>query len=198
VTRVGQKLVSGAFLHYPAQIHHGNALSYLANNGKVVGDEQIGESPLLLKIREQIEHLSLNRNIESGDRLIAHQECRLYCQRPGNPNALSLASGKFVGISAGVFWVEPHFAEECADPLRNLLPRGEPVNLDPFGDRGTDGHSRVQRAVGILKNDLHPPSERAERGSVECEDIGPLEDGASAGGLLQSQDCAADRRLAAT
>ena len=72
------------------------------------------------------------------------------------------------------------------------------MNLDPFGDGGTDRHARVERAVGVLEDDLHPPAESAEGGSIERENVSALEDGASAGGLLQPQDRAPDRRLAAT
>src|SRR4051794_41911148 len=103
-----------------------------------------------------------------------------------------------MGIAAGVFGVETNFAQQRANPLRNLLAGSEPVNLDPFGDGRADGHAGIQRAVRILKNDLHPPPEGAEGGSIEREYIGALEAGTSAGGLLQPKYCAPDRRLAAT
>src|SRR5829696_362125 len=61
---ISQQLVRWAFLHYSAQIHDGNPVSDLSYNRQVVRDEQIREAALPLKIREQIEHLSLDRDVE--------------------------------------------------------------------------------------------------------------------------------------
>ena len=43
-------------------------------DGEVVGDEEVGDFALVLKIVEQIEDLGLDRDIQSGDGLIADDE----------------------------------------------------------------------------------------------------------------------------
>jgi hypothetical protein len=62
---ISQQLVGWALLHDSTQIHDGNPVSDLSYNRQVVRDEQIREAALPLQIREQIEHLSLDRNVES-------------------------------------------------------------------------------------------------------------------------------------
>ena len=53
------------FLDYLAKIHDSDAIGYVFDYRKVVRDEQIREAELLLKVAEQVQYLSLNRNVES-------------------------------------------------------------------------------------------------------------------------------------
>ena len=46
----------------------------------------------------------------------------------------------------------------------------------PSAIAAPDRHPRIERAVGILEDDLHPPPELAERGAVEREDVDALEE----------------------
>ena len=62
--RISQQLIRWAFLDDSTQVHDGNAVSDLSYNREIVCDEQIREAALQLKIGEQIEHLSLDRNVE--------------------------------------------------------------------------------------------------------------------------------------
>src|SRR2546422_1484467 len=69
------------------------------------------------------------------------------------------------------------------------------VNLEWLAQRLADGHARIEGAVGILEDDLHPAAQRSESSTVEREDIGPFEKDSSRSRLLQSQHGAADRGL---
>ncbi len=57
---------------------------------------------LLEDFQERLGHLRLNGNIQRGDRLVADDKSRLQAQRPGDPDALPLASGKLMGIAVGM------------------------------------------------------------------------------------------------
>src|SRR5215469_5550448 len=47
-----------------AQIHDGNAVGDVVDDGKIVADEEIGEPALRLKLSHQIEDLALDRDVE--------------------------------------------------------------------------------------------------------------------------------------
>src|SRR5213075_2584977 len=110
-----------------------------------------------------------------GDRLVAHDKCRLNTERPGDPDPLALPSREFMGVTAGVGRIEAYFLQQGRDPLRNLRSGGQPMNLDSLSDCGTDRHPGIERAVGVLEHDLHAPTEPAQRLAVEREDVYPVE-----------------------
>ena len=68
-------------------------------------------------------------------------------------------------IAAGVARVESHLLQERSDPVRYLLRRRQVMDLDPFRHGGADRHPRVEAAVGVLEDDLHPASQPAKQ---EC------------------------------
>ena len=47
-----------------AEVHHGDAVTYVLDDGKVVGNEQKREIVLDLEVRQQVDDLSLNRNVQ--------------------------------------------------------------------------------------------------------------------------------------
>ena len=67
-----------------------------------MGDEQIGQTELLLQILEQVDDLRLDRNVERRDRLVAHDELRIDRQRARDADALALSARKFVRVAVGV------------------------------------------------------------------------------------------------
>ena len=74
-----------------------------------------------------------------------------------------------------------------------------PRSLDDhrFGDGRLDGHARVERTVGILKDDLHAAAKAAKFAAVKCTQIGAIEQNLAARGFDQPQQCPAGGRLAA-
>ncbi len=57
-----------------AKIEDVDPVDDLADNGKIVGDEQVREPELILKALEQVEDLRLDGNVERGNRLIAYED----------------------------------------------------------------------------------------------------------------------------
>ena len=95
---MGENLAGASLLHHLAQIHNRDVIGNVLHNGQVMGDKQIGKVPLLLKFHHQVQNLSLNRNIQCGDRLIAHHQLRVQNQRPGNADTLTAAAVQLVGV----------------------------------------------------------------------------------------------------
>ena len=66
---------------------------------EIVADEQDRGRKLLAQLDDQIEHVGLDRRIESGRRFIQHQKCRIAGQRHGDGDAL-LHAARQVGADS--------------------------------------------------------------------------------------------------
>ena len=71
------------------------------------------------------------------------------------------------------------------------------MNSKAFADDGAGGHARVERRIGVLKDDLHAPAHVAHLGMPERQNFTFLEYDLSFGRLDQTQHAASQRRLAA-
>ena len=142
-------------LHDLAEIHDGDVVGDVADDGEVVRDEQIRQAPFGLEIGEQIQHLRLHGDVERAHRLVAHDELGLDRERARDPHALALPPRQLVRVALRERGVETDLIEERGD--RAL----EPVDLERLAQRLLHGHPRIERAVRILEHDLHPPAQRA-------------------------------------
>jgi hypothetical protein len=82
-------------------------------------------------------------------------------KRGSTASALALAAGKFVRIARGDLGAQADDVEQFGDAL---LARGgvaEAVDDERLVEDGADGHARIERRVGILKDDLRALAERA-------------------------------------
>lgn len=76
------QLIVGNDLHHLAQIHHQDPVTDIPHHSQVMADKNIGQVPLLFQGVEEIEDLSLYRNIQSGYRFITKQQPGLGGQSP--------------------------------------------------------------------------------------------------------------------
>ena len=79
-------------LYQRAQVHNTDPVGNMTYNRKVMGNEQISKSHLLLHVLQHIYDLRLNRNIQCGDRLITYDKLRLNSQCTGNSHTLLLSA----------------------------------------------------------------------------------------------------------
>ena len=90
--RVREHAPGGTLFDDPALEHYGRPVSDVTNDTEVVGDEQIRQTELHLEIREQVQNLRLNGNIQRRHGLICHDQLRLDAERAGDSYALSLTT----------------------------------------------------------------------------------------------------------
>jgi hypothetical protein len=64
VPRPGEELVRRSYLDHFAEVHDGDPVADVADDGQVVGDEDVGEPQLVLEIGEQVDDLGLDRDVE--------------------------------------------------------------------------------------------------------------------------------------
>ena len=85
------ELFLGGNLAHMAQEHYADAVRNKVDDRKIMPDEEIGQTVLLLQVLEQVQHLALHRNIQCGDRFIADDQVRLQRNGAGNADAPALA-----------------------------------------------------------------------------------------------------------
>ena len=92
VVRFGEQFFGRPKLDDSPQIHDRHAIGQVLDDTQIMADEQIGKSKLLAQLHEQVEDLSLDRDIERRHRFVAHDEVGFHRERPGDDEALALAS----------------------------------------------------------------------------------------------------------
>ena len=117
-------------------------------------DEDEREMHLAGELREEIDDLRLDGNVESADRFVRDNELRLDRERAGDGDALALAAGEFVGILFDEPRCEPDLLHQFAHAPRQLAGGNLLVRLNRLGQRVVNGHARIQRGVGILEDHL--------------------------------------------
>ena len=152
---VAEKLIRLGHLDHAAEVHHAYAVGDEADHGQVVRNEEIGQSQILLEIREDVEHLCLNRHVKRGDRLIAHQQLRVERNAACDAHALALTAGELMRIAAQLRFRQADHLEELTDTLPALLARSDAVDLKRLEHCLLKRHARIERIVRVLKDDLH-------------------------------------------
>ena len=137
-----------------AEIHHGDAVTDVLDDGDVVRDEQIGEAELLLQIAQEVDDLRLHRDVERRHRLVADDEARIERQGAGDADPLALTAGEFVRVAVQRLGPQADLVGERLDPLVERAAMGDPVIPQRLGDDVADPEARVQGGIGILEDDL--------------------------------------------
>ena len=87
-----------------------------------MGDEDVRQAELVLEVLEQVDDTGLDRHVERRDRLVEHDQRRVQRQRPGDADALALATRELVREAAGVVGGEPDELEQVGDLARRDRP----------------------------------------------------------------------------
>ena len=118
-------------------------------------NKQIGQAQLCLQLLQQIDDLRLNRDVQCSNGLIQHNELRVDGQRSGNPHPLTLSTGKLMGIAVNTICAQADNIQQVLNALEFFAATIQTVNGQRITDNLTDGHSRIQRGIGILIDHLH-------------------------------------------
>ena len=107
----------------------------MADHTQIVADEDIGQTEIGTKFHEQVEHLRLNRYIQRGHGLVAHQQIRFDRQRPGDADALALAAGELVRETSPHVWVEADTSHGRIEALGERLGWPKPMHPRALPDQ---------------------------------------------------------------
>ena len=149
-------------------------------------DEQEGEPEFLLEGIQQVDDLGLDGNVQGRDRLIGDDEPGRHGKRAGDTDALALAAGELVGVTAHVVRLQAHLVEQrrhVVAPVRVTV-----VHAVGLTDQLVDPETRVQGGVGILEDHLHLLAHGGEAVAVKGRDVLAVEKNAARGGTIEPQD----------
>ena len=121
-----------------AEVHDGDAIRDVAHHRQVVGDEEVRELELVLQLLEQVDDLSLDRDVERRDRLVGDDEVGVERERAREPDPLPLAAGELVGVAPRGVLRQADGAQELSDAAGRFLPVGEPVGAQWLADDAAD------------------------------------------------------------
>ena len=164
-----------------------------------MGDKQIRRTKLVLKFLEQVQNLGLNGNIQSGNGLVADDQLGLQSERAGDADTLTLTARELVRIAVDVLGVQADDVQQLADALNALLLGTHAMNGHGLGDDLAYGHTRIERSIGVLEDELHLATHvldlmLAHLGNIfaleehlTCRRLGQAHDGAARGGLTATR-----------
>ncbi|SFN80364.1 hypothetical protein SAMN05216573_12230 [Bradyrhizobium sp. Rc3b] len=89
---IAKYLVSGASVDDSPPAHNYDAITDVTNNTEIMRDEEITYAEVVLQIAEQVQDLGLDRDVERRNRFIADDYGRIWCDRAGDRNALTLTA----------------------------------------------------------------------------------------------------------
>ena len=151
VGRARVDLLGGADLLDPPLVHHGDDVGDAQRLLLVVGDEDGGDALRREDLARLLAHLLAQARVEVGERLVEQDRARLGDQGPRQGDALLLAAGELVRVTA-------------AEPRQ---PDGREHRLDPVerrgGGRGRSRRCRRRRGGGRGRSPGRPCRSAAAR-----------------------------------
>ena len=141
-----KNLVGLADFYHGPQIHDHDPIRYIPDHGQVMGDEQQADPQRIPEFTQQIDHLGLNRDVQSRYGFIADHELRFQNQGPGDTDTLALATGKFMAVARHVIGLQTHPPQPFCHPLLDVGLAEATLQMQPFtDDRGWFGLLLLQR-----------------------------------------------------
>ena len=146
-------LAAGHFDQF-AGVHDADAVRHFGDDAEIVGDQQHAHAALALQLRQQVENLRLDGDVERRRRLVGDQQVGLAGQRDGDHHALLHAAGKLEGI-----FVEPplgvgdaDLAQQFQHALAGRLAAQVAMAVEHFADLHADGQHRVEAGRRLLED----------------------------------------------
>jgi hypothetical protein len=179
-----------------AAIHHRDTRREITHDRHGVGDEKIGQTQVALQLREQVDDLRADADIECGDRFVGDDEPGMQSEGTGDANALALSSAEFVGEALQNGFVEADSAHQFDDAGSNPSFRAFLfVDEKRLGDDFFDAEAGIERGEGILKDDLHITAEASHLAQAGGEQVAVFKADAAGSGLDQAEEQTSERAL---
>jgi len=123
-------LLGASYFNNLSPIHDCDAGGEIAYDRHRMRDEEVGQSEVALQLRQQVDDLGANADVERGDGFVAHDEPGAKGEGSGYADALPLSAGEFMGVAAEGGFVEAHGAQEFETRLRRSS-FARPDNREP-------------------------------------------------------------------
>ena len=150
-----------------------------------------------LQVLQQVDDLRANADVEGAGGLVADDESGFERDGAGHSDSLPLSPRELVRIAVHDFRAQTHLRQEQGHFFAQRGAVCHAVYVQCLADNLLDRHAGIERTVGVLKDDLHPPALFAKLLAVESQDVVSFEFDDPRGGRDESQERATHRRLAA-
>jgi len=184
--------------HEFSQVHDTDARGYVFDDGNRMRDKQIRQTELVLQVRQEIDDLSLDRDIKRRNGLVGYDQFGLQGQRPRDTDSLPLSAAELMRITAHHGRIQTHRLQEIRNAMLAVETAGESMNGEGLANNGPDGHAGVQGSVWILKDNLHIAPFAAQLLFAQLQKIHAIEPYSSGVRLDQAQDGPAGGRFSTT
>jgi hypothetical protein len=104
----------------------------VAYDGHVVGNQKQREAEVSAQFREEIEHGSLDGDVQGGDRFISYQQLRLDRQGSGDADALALTTRKLPRVRVCHPRAKANQIQEFRGPPLRVLSLDGVMNVQRF------------------------------------------------------------------
>ena len=185
-------------LHDLAEIHDSDPMSQVFHRRQIVADEQQRQAQFVLQIRQQVDDLRLDRDIQGRDGLITDDQIGARRQGPGDADALALAAGEFVRKAVDRVARQTDFVHQRLNLFDQVAAAIDHAEIDQrFGQDIPDLHPRVQTAERVLEHHLHPLAHHSQLACLHVVDTLAVQINLAVGQLEKTQDRLADGGFAA-
>ena len=124
-----------------------------------MADEQVAQFISVLQFIQQLQDLSLDRYVQSRDRLVRNDELRPCDHGRGDADSLALSSGQLPGPSLKVLVIQTDGVKGLPDRFASLLSRTRDPVIRLFWCPAFS-HSRVRSLLQSSQRLLQDPSDR--------------------------------------
>lgn len=129
-----QHIIRRALLDNATKIHDGDAITDMMDDGEIMGNENVGKLQLLLKVRQEIEDLRLDRDIQRRHGFIENNKLWFERNGPGDADSLPLSAREFVRVTGGDFGVQPDKPQEFVHAKFSLRAAADFMNIKRLGN----------------------------------------------------------------
>ncbi len=196
VQRLGEDLRGRRDLDYAAQVEDRGALADVPGDIQVVRDEEVRQPALVLQPDHQVQDLRLDRDIKRREGLVGDHYLRLDGQRAGDADALALTAAERVRPPVCLVARQTDGGEQLGNSLFPLGAAHDAVDLEYLGQRLANGHARVERGVGVLKDALNLPPHHPRGVALAVQNALAAVQDVAAGRLVQAKQQPPVGRLA--
>jgi hypothetical protein len=181
-----ENLTDRAALDNLSLVHDRDLIGKVLDHGEIVGDKQIARAGLALKILEQRQDLSLDRDIERRNGFVTDHQVWLQSESTRNRDPLFLTAAQFSREAVDHLGFQPDLLQHALGSLSHFAARTDFVDAQWFTDARADPQARVQGSRRVLKNDAEATPGLTQRSALHRHQIDGL-------GLARMQPNAAAR-----
>ena len=154
-------------LHHLTRVHDAHPVRHACRHAEIVGDQQHAHATLALDLRQQVQHLRLDGDVERRRRLIGDEQLRPPGERNGNHHALLHATRELKRIVAQAL----HRIRN-ADRLQQTagfglgLRSAQAVSCQSLDNLRAHRHHRIQAGRRFLEDHADAPTTHLTHGRL--------------------------------